>query len=87
MKVESGAQGFNCLIQPLHAMKTRPGFFQSALVSNWGAAAHCKTPYAEAEMFGLDSTSIKVKARDLDSVDATSQLTLKMVYKVRRGAS
>ena len=35
----------------------------------------------KARMFGLDDTNISVKRRDLDSVDATSPLTLKMTYK------
>lgn len=35
----------------------------------------------KARMFGLDDTTISVKRRDLDSVDATSPLTLKMTYK------
>lgn len=38
----------------------------------------------KAEMFGLDNTTLSVKRRDLDAVDATSMLTLKMTYKETR---
>ena len=39
------------------------------------------SPCFKAEMFGLDNTTVSVKRRDLDSVDATSMLTLKITHK------
>ena len=38
----------------------------------------------KAEMFGLDNTTLSIKRRDLDAVDATSRLTLKLAYKETR---
>ena len=38
----------------------------------------------KAEMFGLDNTTLSIKRRDLDAVDATSMLTLPMTYKETR---
>lgn len=38
----------------------------------------------KAEMFGLDNTTLSIKRRDLDAVDATSMLTLVMTYKETR---
>jgi hypothetical protein len=35
----------------------------------------------KAEMFGMDKTSVSVKRKDLDALDATSALTLKIQYK------
>ena len=35
-------------------------------------------------LFGLDNTTLSVKRRDLDAVDATSRLTLKLTYKETR---
>ena len=35
----------------------------------------------KAEMFGMDKTSVSIKRKDLDALDATSALTLKIQYK------